>query len=161
MQNKYTGKKLDRMDKKILHELQTHGRISYVDLSEKVGLSTSPCLERVRRLERDGYIKRYAALLDPHKIDAGLLVFVEIKLDYTSPTVFEDFKAAVRKWPQIQECYLVSGNFDYLIKARIANMIAYRALLGEILHTLPGVRDSRTLVVMEEVKESTYLNLVD
>jgi len=158
---KSLSKPLDRIDKQLLYQLQKNGRMSYVELADTVGLSTSPCLERVRRLEKDGYITGYTALLEPSLVKAGLLVFVEIKLDYTSPTIFEEFKAAVEQWPQIQECYLVSGSFDYLLKARIADMAAYRALLGEILHTLPGVKDSRSLVVMEAVKQSTHLNVLD
>lgn len=149
--------KLDRIDKKILRELQLDGRISFVDLAEKVGLSTSPCLERVRRLERAGFIKGYAALLSPQHLDVSLLVFVEISLNYTSSDIFERFREAVRDWPQILECHLVAGDFDYLLKIRIKNMASYRNLLGEILRTLPGVRDSRTLVAMETVYESMHL----
>ncbi len=149
--------KLDRLDKKILHELQLDGRISFVDLAEKIGLSTSPCLERVRRLERAGLILGYTALLNPKELEASLLVFVEISLSYTSGDIFEEFREAVKKWPQILECHLVAGDFDYLLKIRIKNMASYRTLLGDILHTLPGVRDSRTLVAMETVSETTQL----
>lgn len=145
---------LDRIDRAILRALQENGRISYVDLASGVGLSPSPCLERVRRLEREGYIRGYSAVLDPHRLGAGLLVFVEISLDYTSPDIFAEFRRAVLRIPQVQECHLVSGGFDYLVKVRIPDMAAYRALLGEIVQTLPGVRDSRSLVVMEELKES-------
>ncbi len=152
-------RKLDRLDRKILRKLQENGRISYVDLAAAVGLSTSPCLERVKRLEKDGVIKGYTALIDPHAVGAGLLVFVEISLDYTSPDIFEQFKRAALELPQVQECHLVSGNFDYLIKARIEDMAAYRELLGLILRTLPGVRDSRSFVVMEEVKETLALEI--
>ena len=148
------NRKLDRLDRKILQALQKEGRLSYVDLAGQVGLSTSPCLERVKRLERDGLILGYTARLNAQKLEAGLLVFVEISLNYTSGTVFNDFRKAVRQWPEIQECHLVSGDFDYLLKIRIADMTAYRALLGEIVDGLPGVRDSRTLVAMETVKES-------
>lgn len=152
-----SDRKLDRIDKNILRELQRDGRISFVDLAEKVGLSTSPCLERVRRLERDGYIVGYAARLSPQQLNASLLVFVEISLSYNSGDVFEDFREAVKRWPQILECHLVAGDFDYLLKVRIADMASYRQLLGDILHTLPGVRDSRTLVAMETVAESTEI----
>ena len=154
-------RKLDRIDRRILRALQQDGRMSYVDLAEQVGLSTSPCLERVKRLERDGLIRAYTALLDPARLDASLLVFVEISLNYTSGTVFEDFRRAVARWPEILECHLVAGDFDYLLKLRIADMASYRQLLGEILHTLPGVRDSRTLVAMETVQESTQLVVRD
>ncbi len=152
-----TSRKLDNIDRRILRELQRDGRISFVNLADKVGLSTSPCLERVRRLERDGFITGYHARLDPARVDAGLLVFVEISLAYTSGRVFEEFRDAVRRWPQVLECHLVAGEYDYLLKVRISDMGSYRQLLGDILHALPGVSDSRTLVAMETVTESTEL----
>ncbi len=152
-------KKLDRIDRKILRELQRDGRVSFVELADRVGLSTSPCLERVRRLERDGYIRGYGAFLDPDKLHAGLLVFVEISLNYTSGKVFDEFRQAVKQWPQILECHLVSGDFDYLLKVRIKDMASYRAFLGDILQVLPDVRASRTLVTMETVKESAELDI--
>ena len=152
-----TPRLLDRIDRNILRILQEHGRISYVDLANLVGLSTSPCLERVRRLEKDGFIKGYSAILEPAYLHAGLLVFVEISLDYTSPDIFAQFREAAQRIPQVQECHLVSGSFDYLLKVRIPDMAAYRELLGEIVQTLPGVRDSKSCVVMEEIKESLQL----
>ncbi len=143
-------KTLDRIDRRILRELQRDGRLPFVELAERVGLSTSPCLERVRKLEREGWISGYHARLAADRLGAGLLVFVEISLDYTrgGEKVFEDFRRAVTRWPEIQECHLVSGDFDYLLKIRIADMAAYRELLGEIVRDLPGVRDSRSLVAM-------------
>ena len=116
-----------------------------------------PCLERVRRLERQGFIQGYTALLNPHYLDASLLVFVEITLNRGAPDVFEQFNAAVQKLEEIQECHLVSGDFDYLLKTRVPDMSAYRKLLGETLLRLPGVNDTRTYVVMEEVKQSNRL----
>ncbi len=148
---------LDRIDRRILKELQDDGRLANVELARRVGLSPTPCLERVRRLESHGFIVGYSAHLNPHRLEAALLVFVEIRLSRTSPDVFEDFKSAVVDLPQILECHLVSGDFDYLLKARVADMKAYRELLGEALLTLPGVSASRTYVVMEEVKESNRL----
>ncbi len=148
---------LDRIDLRILKELQLNGRISNVELAKKVGLSATPCLERVKRLEANGFIEGYGARLNPVKLSASLLVFVEIRLTRTSPDVFEDFKAAVMDLPMILECHLVSGDFDYLLKARVADMKAYRRLLGETLLTLPGVSASRSYMVMEEVKESPNL----
>ena len=149
--------KLDSIDLRIVRELQADGRISFTDLAPKVGLTTSPCLERVRRLERAGVIKGYTAILEPRALDAGLLVFIELSLTYTSPDIFQEFKRAIQKLPQVLECHLVSGDFDYLLKARIPDMNAYRELLGELLRHLPGVRNSKTLVVMEEVKETTAI----
>lgn len=154
-----TPKNLDRIDRRILDELQHNGRISNVELSRKVGLSPTPCLERVRRLEQQGYIDGYFALLDPDKLGAGMLVFVEITLSKTSVDIFERFSAAVREQEDIQECHLVSGNFDFLLKARVADMSQYRALLGDTILSLPGVSESRTYVVMEEIKSSTQLNI--
>jgi Lrp/AsnC family leucine-responsive transcriptional regulator len=151
-------KKLDRVDRKILEELQKNGRISYVDLGERVGLSTSPCLERVRRLEQDQYIQGYTAILNPDLLDAGLMVYVEIKLEYESRQIFEKFKRAALRIPYLLECHLLSGDFDYLMKIRVSDMQEYRELLGEILRDLPGVRDTRSYMVMEVIKESTQLS---
>ncbi len=151
------GKSLDRIDLRILDALQTEGRITNTSLAEKVGLSATPCAERVRRLEQAGYITGYYARLSPGLLHLELLVFVEITLTRTSPDVFAEFSETVVKLPQVLECHLVSGNFDYLLKARVADMAAYRKLLGETLLTLPGVADSRTYVVMEEVKEAQTL----
>lgn len=148
------GKTLDRIDVKILQLLQANGRITNTELADKVGLSATPCSERVKTLERLGYIESYGAKLNPRLLQLELLVFVEINLIRTSPDVFEEFSQAIVVLPQVLECHLVSGNFDYLIKARVANMAAYRQLLGETLLTLPGVSGSRTYVVMEEVKEA-------
>jgi len=150
---------LDRIDRRILKEMQNNGRISYVELGKIVGLSTSPCLERVRRLEKQGYIQSYTANLNPELLGAGLLIFVEINLTYRKADVFDEFKKAVEKWPQIQECHLVSGDFDYLLKIRIENIAVYRELLGDIMQTLPDVRESKTMVVMETASETCKIDL--
>lgn len=150
-------KKLDRIDKNILVELQKDGRLSNVELSKRVGLSPTPCLERVKRLEADDYILGYKAMLNPIKLEAALLVFVEITLTRTSPDVFDEFSKAVQDLEVIQECHLVSGDFDFLLKTRVSDMAAYRELLGETLLKLPSVSESRTYVVMEEVKSSNII----
>lgn len=150
-------KKLDRIDRNILDELQNDGRLSNVELSKRVGLSPTPCLERVKRLENDGYISGYKAILNPEKLGAALLVIVEITLTKTSPDVFDDFSKAVHELDVIQECHLVSGDFDFLLKTRVADMAAYRQLLGDTLLRLPAVSESRTYVVMEEVKSNNLL----
>lgn len=150
-------KKLDRIDRRILDELQINARISYVELGEKIGLSTSPCLERVKRLETDGYISGYTAILNPDLLDAGLMVYVEIKLEYDSKQIFEQFKQSALRIPYLLECHLLSGDFDYLMKIRVADMAEYRELLGDILRDLPGVRDTRSYIVMEIIKESTRI----
>lgn len=150
-------KTIDRIDRNILVELQKNGRLSNVELSRRVGLSPTPCLERVKRLELEDYILGYSAILNPHKLDAALLVIVEITLTKTSPDVFDEFSKAVQKLDVIQECHLVSGNFDFLLKTRVSDMLAYRTLLGETLLRLPSVSESRTYVVMEEVKSTNFL----
>jgi len=150
-------RKLDRIDKNILYELQKNGRLSNIDLSKQVGLSPTPCLERVKRLEADKFILGYNAKLNAQYLDAALLVFVEITLTKTSPDVFDDFSKAVQTLDVIQECHLVSGNFDFLLKTRVKDMSAYRDLLGETLLRLPSVSESRSYVVMEEVKANNVL----
>ncbi|GAA6132118.1 MULTISPECIES: Lrp/AsnC ligand binding domain-containing protein [Halopseudomonas] len=149
-----SSRELDKIDRHILELLQNEGRMSYVELGERVGLSTTPCMERVKRLEREKFILGYGARLNPQKLQANLLVFVEISLYSKSADIFDDFRRAAIKLPHVLECHLVSGDFDYLIKARISEMASYRKLLGDILLRLPGVRESKSYIVMEELKET-------
>ena len=151
--------RLNRIDRNILRNLQKDARTSYAELARQVGLSTTPCKERVKRLERDGVIRGYQAILDPEHLDAALVLFVQIRLNRTSQDIFEEFKRSAVDIPEVQERYLVSGNFDYLIKARVADMAAYRQFLGETLLTLPGVQESTSYVVMEQVKETLALEV--
>ncbi|MGX9462678.1 leucine-responsive transcriptional regulator Lrp [Shewanella sp. A14] len=155
----FSVKDLDRIDRNILNELQLDGRISNVELSKRVGLSPTPCLERVKRLEKQGFINGYTALVNPHFLGASLLVFVEITLNRDTPDIFDRFNRAVQLLDDIQECHLVSGDFDYLLKTRVSDMSAYRRLLGETLLKLPSVSDTRTYVVMEEVKQTNKVAL--
>lgn len=150
-------KALDRLDRRILAELQGNGRLSYVELAERVGLSATPCIERVKRLEKEGYIEGYYARLNPALMGFSMLVFVEISLSYQSRDAFAQFNKAVESLPFMLECHLVSGDADYLIKARINDMSEYRALLGDMLLNLPGVKNSKSYIVMEEVKETFQL----
>ena len=150
---------IDRIDLKILNVLQQDGRISNLKLAESVALSPTAVLARVQRLTRSGYIVGYEAQLNPAKLGAGLMVFVEVLLDRTTPNVFHAFKAAVQVRPEIMECHMVAGGFDYLLKTRMADMNAYRAFAGTVLWQLPGVRETRTYAVMEEVKCTTRLAL--
>jgi Lrp/AsnC family leucine-responsive transcriptional regulator len=148
---------LDKTDRRILAQLQLDGRISTVDLAERIGLSPTSTSERLRRLQREGYVTGFRAMLDPQRVGLGLLVFVEVSLDKTTPDVFERFAAAVRRAPEVLECHMVAGGFDYLVKTRVADMTAYRRFLGEILLALPGVKETRTYAVMEEVKSDGVL----
>ncbi|NND81796.1 MAG: AsnC family transcriptional regulator [Gammaproteobacteria bacterium] len=149
---------LDNYDRKILTALQDEGRLSYTDLGKKVGLTTPPCIERVRKLERDGFIKGYSANLSAQRLGVGLVVFVQVSLDRTSKQAFEDFRNAIKGLKSVQECYLVTGSFDFLVKARVRDMAAYRDLLEEELLGLPGVSDSTSIAVMETVKETLAIN---
>ena len=150
---------LDRINRKILSILQEDGRIANLKLAEAVALSPTAVLARVQRLTRDGFILGYEARLNPLKLGAGMLVFVEVLLDRTTPNVFDQFKAAVQVHPEIMECHMVAGGFDYLLKTRSADMNAYRVFAGNVLWQLPGVRETRTYAVMEEVKHTNHLYL--
>jgi Lrp/AsnC family leucine-responsive transcriptional regulator len=150
-------RKLDRIDLNILRILQQEGRISYVELADKVGLSTTPCMERVKRLEQEHIIEGYQAIVNPTAIGLNLLVFVEISLHYQSPSAFDDFKKAVSALPNVMECHLISGQSDYLLKTRISEMSEYRQLLGDLLINLPGIKESKSYIVMEAVKENQPL----
>jgi len=148
---------LDKLDRRILELLQQNGRMSMTELADTVGLTVTPCIERVRRLERDGVITGYHARVNPSALDAGLLVFVEISMSSKSERTFEEFRREVLCVPQVLECHLVSGDFDYMVKARIKEISQYRNLLGDILLRLPGVTQTKSCVVMEEVKETQFI----
>ena len=150
---------LDKIDRRILALLQADGRLSNLKLAEAVHLSPTAVLERVRRLTREGFILGYEARLDPVKLDAGLMVFVEVLLDRTVQDVMDTFRAAVQVRPEILECHLVAGGFDYLLKTRVADMAAYREFIGSVIWALPGVRETRTYAVMEEVKNTAAIKL--
>ncbi|OZI71897.1 Lrp/AsnC ligand binding domain-containing protein [Bordetella genomosp. 12] len=150
---------LDRIDVQLLDLLQRDGRIPNTRLAEAVSLSPTAVLARVQRLAREQYILGYEARLNPRKLRAGLLVFVEVLLDRTTPNVFHEFKAAVQVRPEVMECHMVAGGFDYLLKTRHHDMAAYRDFAGRVLWELPGIRETRTFAVMEEVKESMALDI--
>jgi Lrp/AsnC family transcriptional regulator, leucine-responsive regulatory protein len=148
---------IDRIDRKILNILQQDGRISNLQLASSVGLSATAVLARTQRLQREGYVLGYEARLDAAKLGLGMAVFVEVLLDRTTSGVFEAFNAAVQVHSEIMECHLVAGGFDYLLKLRVQDMSAYREFAGRVLWQLPGVRETRTYAVMEEIKETARL----
>ena len=150
-------KSTDSIDAAILRILQLDGRISTVDLAERLRLSPTATAERLKRLTREGYITGYGARLDPAMLNLGLLVFIEVLLDKTTGTVFDRFSEEVRRVPEILECHMVAGGFDYLLKARVKDMAAYRRFLGQVMVDLPGVKETRTYAVMEEVKTDSPL----
>ena len=152
-----TVPKLGRIDLNILRILQKDGRISYTDLAKQVGLSVTPCIERVKRLERENYILNYGARVSAQKLNQSLVVFVQIRLNHTSQKNFEEFRRSVLDLENVQSCFLVSGNYDYLLKARVADMASYRELLGHRILKLPAVQESTSYVVMEELKDTMDL----
>jgi Lrp/AsnC family leucine-responsive transcriptional regulator len=152
-------KKLDAIDLAILDALQRDGRASIVALAKAVGLSATPCAERVRALEAAGVIASYAASLDAAELGLGLLVFIELTIDRTSQDAFQQFRQAIARIPQVQECHMVAGGFDYLLKVRVPDMAAYRVFLGDVLSRVPGIRETHSYAVMERVKESPAVDL--
>lgn len=150
-------KEIDGQDRKILRALQANGRLTNIELAETISLSATATAERVKRLIREGYVEGFSARLSAEKLGRGLLVFVEVKLDRTTPDVFEAFATAVRRSDDVMECHMVAGGFDYLVKARVGGMDAYRAFLSDVILPLPGVRETHTYAVMEEVKNLSYL----
>jgi len=154
-----TIENLDPVDRRLLKVLQEDGRISNAELARRCNLSPAACFERVRRLRERKVITGYAAMIDPAKVGRGLMIFVEVLLDRTTGDMFEAFAETVRRQPEVLECHMVAGGFDYLIKARVGDMEAYRAFLGDVLVRMPGVRETRTYAVLEEVKSTTALPL--
>ncbi|MEW5681180.1 MAG: Lrp/AsnC ligand binding domain-containing protein [Pseudomonadota bacterium] len=149
-------KGLDRIDLSILDTLQRDGRIANVDLAKKVNLSASPCIDRVKRLEKEGYIDGFGARLNAAKLGFGTAAFIQVTLDRTTSEVFDKFRDAVVQIPQVAECHMVAGGFDYLLKLRLPNMDAYRSILALIVD-LPGVAQTHTYVVIEQVKNDAGL----
>jgi len=141
----------DQIDKRILVELQEHGRIPIVELANRINLTKTPCAERVRRLERDGVIRGYRAELDPEPLGAGFVMIVLVTLNQTSDNSLEMFNDAVRRIPEIQTCFMVAGNFDYMLVARTTDISHYRNVLGDRIGKLPGVQQTHSYVVMEEI----------
>lgn len=144
---------LDRFDRRILDELSQDGRISITDLARRIGLSKSPTQARLRRLEAEGVITGYRALLDPIRLGLDHVAFVELRLTDTREAALAAFNAAVIRVPEIEQAHMIAANFDYLLKIRTPSMSAYRAVLAEKISTLPYVAHTSTYVAMQAVKE--------
>ncbi len=151
MDREITESPLDRLDRRLLERLQREGRATIAEIAAAIGLSPSAASERLRRLQAEGVITGFGARLDAGKVGLGLLVFVEISLDRATPEAFDRFATAVKRLPEVLECHMVAGGFDYLVKARVRDMAAYRRFLGDALLSLPGVKGSHTYAVIEEV----------
>jgi Lrp/AsnC family leucine-responsive transcriptional regulator len=147
-------RELDHFDRRILDVLALDGRISMIDLAGKVGLTKTPCQQRFRRLVADGYIEGFRALLNPSKIGLDHIAFAEVKLTHTHEEALRAFNAAVKKVAEVEECHMIAGRFDYLLKIRTQDIKRYRQVLGERVSSLPYVASTSTNVAMETVKES-------
>ena len=145
---------LDRVDRRLLARLQQDGRTAVSQLAREVNLTVTPTLERVRRLEAGGYIEGYFARLSPGKLGLGLLAYVEVSLDRTTPDAFDRFKQVALAHDEVMECHMVAGGFDYLLKIRVTDMESYRRFLGDRLASVRGVQQTHTYFVMEEVKST-------
>jgi Lrp/AsnC family leucine-responsive transcriptional regulator len=152
-------KPLDSIDRRILSILQKEGRVSNVQLAKRVHLSPTPCLERIRRLERDGFIRGYRAELDPDRLGCGFVTFMTVSLDRTTEDVFDKFACSVARIDEIVECHMVGGGFDYLLKIRTESMSAFRTFMGDRVSSLPEVAQTHSYFVMEEVKDSKTLQI--
>ena len=146
-------KSLDGFDLKILDVLAVDGRISVTALADKIGLSKSPTQARLRRLEKNGTIRGYRALLAPIRLGRSHVAFVEVKLTDTRESALTAFNNAVSKIPEVEQCHLIAGSFDYLLKVRTESMTTYRAVMAEKFSNLPHVAHTSTYVAMEAVKE--------
>lgn len=150
---------LDRQDFRILNELQHSGRMTNVDLAQRVNLSPSPCLSRVRELERTGVIDRYVALLDPSKVGLSLSVFIAITLERQVEKALEHFESAMQRYPQVMECYLMTGDSDYLIRVVVADIHALEQFIVNELSKLSGISNIRSSIALKQAKYKTALPL--
>ena len=145
---------IDNFDHKILRLLQGDGRMTITELSNQIGLSKTPCLKRIKKLEAAGYIKGYTAIIDHELIKNNHIAFVQIKMDDTKTNALNAFNRAIKEIPEVEQCHMIASNFDYLLKVRTENMESYRKVLGEKISSLPNVQHSSTFVVMEEIVSS-------
>jgi Lrp/AsnC family leucine-responsive transcriptional regulator len=144
---------LDGFDRKILAALAQDGRMTVTDLAKAVGLSKTPCQVRLRRLIDNGVIRGFHATIDPARLGLDHVAFTEVKLSDTREKALEEFNAAVRRIPEVEECHMIASSFDYLLKVRTADIRRYRIVLGEKISSLPHVASTSTFVAMETVKE--------
>jgi Lrp/AsnC family leucine-responsive transcriptional regulator len=145
--------KVDKFDKKILRELQGNGRLSNVELAEKVGLSESPCLRRVRALETSGIIKEYNAVLDHHMLGLDIIAYIQVDLDQRSEENINGFKDAVNNEPSILECYAMTGDYDYLLKVAVKNLDDFGELTMQSILRFPGVNTITSSLSLKVIKE--------
>ena len=150
---------LDRIDLRILELMQHNGRLSNQELAERVSLSPSPCLRRMRRLEELGVIRGYVALLDPKKLGLGLLAYVSVKLEKRGKMPMDEFKARVQTWPEVVACYAMTGEMDYLLRVHVGDLEHFSRFVMEQLLKQPGVVDVKSSFALERIKDTTALPL--
>ena len=149
--------KLDAIDRKILQNLQADGRMSLAELSEKVGLSPSPCLRRVRLLEKAGVIKRYVAMVDQQSVNLPVSVFISLKLESQRQQMLANFGKLVARWPEVLECYLMTGPRDYLLRVVVEDLAAYERFLKQKLTRVEGIASIESSFALEQVKYTNVL----
>lgn len=147
------SRELDKIDTRILEELESDGRLSIVDLATRVNLTNTPCSERVKRLERSGYITGYRAVLNKDQLGFSHLTVVQVSLAATGDTSLDDFSRAVRNIIEVESCMMIAGSFDYLLTVRTRDIAHFRDILGEKINKLPGVHQTNSFAVMEVVKD--------
>ncbi len=145
---------IDHLDQKIIDVLATHGRMPVTELAKILGMSKTPCTVRLKRLISEEYILGFRAVLNPKKLDMSYVAFVEVKLHDTTEKALQAFNKTVQKLPEIEECHMIAGRFDYLLKVRTSNIADYRRVLGEKISALPHVANTSTNVTMESIKEN-------
>ena len=148
---------LDHFDREIIAILSIDGRLPVTDLAKRIGLSKSPCQVRLKRLQKQGYIKGFRAIIDPGKLGREHVAFVEVRLSDTRETALRQFNEAVLNVPEVEQCHMIAGAFDYLLKVRTADILSFRRTLGEQITTLPHVASSSTFVAMEAVKDDVSM----
>jgi Lrp/AsnC family leucine-responsive transcriptional regulator len=151
--------RLDSIDWKILAALQENARIPNVELADRISLSPSPCLARVKALERDGFVSRYVTLLDPAAVGLGVNIFVQVRLDRQIGSCLSAFEKAVAARPEVMECYLMTGTSDYLLRIVVPDLEAYQRLLTDFVAKIPGVGNIQSSVSLKQVKNKTALPL--
>lgn len=145
---------LDSFDLKIIEALIQNGRLPVTELAKRIGISKSPCQARLKRLQNEGYILGFRAQVDFAKLNMEQVAFVEAKMSNTSEKVLTEFNDAVKRIPEVEECHMIAGSFDYLIKVRTSDVVSYRKVLGESISVLPGVSSTSTYVSIESVLDS-------
>ncbi len=151
--------KLDRTDYRILHHIQNNARISNIELAEAVGLSPSPCLRRVKAMEQAGVIKRYAGIVDATAVGLPISIFVNVSLERQERTGLEEFEQLIQSYPEVMECYLMTGSSDYLVRIVVPDLQAYERFLADKLTRIPGVANIQSSFALKQVVYNTELPL--